>query len=327
MSAASSSLPSMSVIMVTPDTFQTLRHTLKHLRAQTVADQLEIVIVGPSTAALAVDAAALQPFHGYRFVEADSLRSSANARAEGIRAAAAPIIAFVEDHSFPTRGWAAALIARHREPWAAVGPAFLNGNPQTLLSWSNLLIEYGPWTDPVEAGPRDHIPPHNSSYKRDLLLAYGDRLGPLVEAETVLQWDLRNQGHELYLETAAKTRHFNISLFALYIPLRFNVGRLFGAARAREWPAGKRVFYTLASPLIPFVRFARTLPIVWRCGRRHEMWPRVLPLLFFGFVIDAAGEMAGYAVGGGSAVENTSRFEFHRDQNLRPQERHAFTES
>ena len=316
--------PSMSVIMVTPDAFRPLRHTLRHLRAQTVARELEIVIVAPSKEALALDTTAFEPFHGYQVVEADSRRSSADARAAGVRAAAAPVIAFVEDHSFPTPGWAAALIARHREPWAAVGPAFLNGNPQTLLSWANLLIEYGPWTDPVEAGAREHIPPHNSSYKRDLLLAYGARLGSLVEAETVLQWDLRRHGHELYLESAAKTRHFNISLPALYIPLRFNVGRLFGAARARDWPLHRRILYTLASPLIPFVRFARTLPIAKRCGQRHKMWPRVLPLLFFGFVIDGMGEMAGYALGGGRAVENTSGFEFHRDRNLRPQERHAF---
>jgi len=97
------------------------------------------------------------------------------------------VVAFTEDHSFPTPVWAEALIARHREPWAAVGPAFLNGNPQTLRSWTNLLIEYGPWLDPLEAGVRDHIPPHNSSYKRDLLLAYGDELQGLVEAS---RWDL-----------------------------------------------------------------------------------------------------------------------------------------
>jgi hypothetical protein len=317
----------MSVIMLTPDELHTLRHTLKHLRAQTVADQLEIVIVAPSKELLALNTAALEPFHGYQVVESDSRRSSAEARAVGIRAATAPIVAFVEDHSFPTSGWAAALIARHREPWAAVGPAFLNGNPETLLSWTNLLIEYGPWVDPVKPGPRDHIPPHNSSYKRELLLAYGDRLGQLVEAETVLQWDLRDQGRQLYLEPAAKTRHFNISLFSVSVPLRFNVGRMFAAARSREWSLRKRILYTLAAPLIPCVRFARTLPIVRRCHPRHRLFPRVLPLLFAWFVIDGFGEMIGYACGGGSAVEHASRFEFHRDRNLRRQDRHAFTES
>lgn len=325
MTSATQSRPAMSVIMVTPDQFQTLRHTLKYLRAQTVVDQLEIIIVAPSKERLALNPAALKAFHGHQVIEADSLRSSAEARAAGIRAAQASVIAFVEDHSFPTKRWAEALIDRHHEPWAAVGPAFVNGNPQTLLSWTNLLIEYGPWVEPVERGAREHIPPHNSSYKRDLLLEYGDRLASLVEAETVLQWDLRARGHQLYLEPAAKTRHFNISLWSVSVPLRFNVGRLFAAARARDWGIGKRLFFTLAAPLIPLVRFARTLPVVRRCARQHRIYPHVLPMLFAGLVIDGLGEMAGYATGGGRAVVNTSRFEFHREENLRPQERPAFT--
>ena len=326
MSSTLLSRPAMAVIMVTPDRLETLRHTLRHLRAQTVAAQLEVVIVARSKLALDLDARALTGFHSYQVVEADPLRSSAEARVVGIRAATAPVVALTEDHSFPEPGWAAALIARHREAWAAVGPAFLNGNPQTLVSWTNLLIEYGPWVDPVEPGPRDHIPPHNSSYKRDLLLAYGERLSGLVEAETVLQWDLRAQGLQLYLESAAKTRHFNVSRLPVSLSLRFNVGRMFAAARARRWPVRKRIVYAVASPLIPWVRFGRSLPVVWRCERARMLSPGLLPVLFLGFVVDGFGELIGYASGGGRAVANASRFEFHRDRNLVPEEHHLLTE-
>ncbi len=317
----------MSVIMVTPEGVDNLRHTLRHLRRQTAADRLEVVIVAPDPSSLRIEPDALAPFCGHRVVAGDAAASSARARAAGVRAATAPVVAFVEDHAFPTPTWAEALIARHREPWAAVGPAFLNGNPQTLLSWTNLLIEYGPWVDPVEPGPRTHVPPHNSSYKRDLLLAYGDRLPYMVEAETVLQWDLRARGEQLYLESAAKTRHFNISLLPVSVPLRFNVGRMFAAARSRDWPFGKRVLFTLASPLIPFVRFARCWPVLGRCHHGQRLLPRILPVLFLGFVIDGFGELVGYALGGGRSVEHSSVFEFHRDANLRPQERRAFAES
>jgi hypothetical protein len=326
-SSARSSHPSMSVIMLTPDRCHTLRHTLRHLGRQTIASELEIVIVVPSKAALDLDEHAVAPFHAYRVVEADSKHSSSAARVAGVLAATAPVVAFCEDHSFPTPTWAEALVARHREPWAAVGPALLNGNPQTLRSWTNLLIEYGPWLDPVPSGPRDQIPPHNSTYKRDILLAYGERLQGLIEAETVLHWDLRARGHQLYLESAAKTRHFNMSLWSVFVPLRFSVGRLFAQARARDWPAGRRILFTLASPLIPFVRFARTLAVVRRCGPQHRLFPRLLPLLFLGFVIDGCGEMVGYAAGGGGAVRRTSEFEFHRDRRLRPSERRLFAES
>src|SRR5262245_66348489 len=42
----------MSVVLVTPDSYENIRKTMEHLRAQTVPDQLEIVIVAPSLRAL-----------------------------------------------------------------------------------------------------------------------------------------------------------------------------------------------------------------------------------------------------------------------------------
>ena len=319
--------PALSVIMVTPDRFERLRHTTRRLREQSAAGELEIVVVAPSIATAGVDERELAGFSSYLVVETGPTTSSAVRRAAGVRAASAPLIAFTEDHCLPEPGWARALIDAHREPWAAVGPAFLNGNPQSLTSWVNLLIEYGPWVSPVEAGRRNHIPPHNSSYKRALLLDYGDRLEAMLEAETVLQWDLRARGHELYLEPAAATCHFNISLPSATIPLRLAVGRMFGAARARDWPLAKRAAYAVASPVIPLVRFARLVPIARRCGKGRRIFPSVLPPLLVGLVLDGLGELLGYTLGGGESVARVTGFEYDRDLFMQPSERSALAGS
>lgn len=312
--------PRMSVIMVTPDGFERLGRTLEALKRQSVAERLEIVVVAPSREEARVDETDLTGFAGHQVVETGPVESSAVRRAAGVRAATAPVVAFTEDHCFPAAGWAEALIDAHRGRWAAVGPAFENGNPGTLMSWMNLLIEYGPWVSPVAAGPRDHIPPHNSSYKRDLLLAYGDRLEGMLEAETVLQWDLRAQGHDLYLEPAARTRHFNISLLPVTVPLRLSVGRMFGAARSREWSLPRRMAFGAASPLIPLVRFARMVPVVRRCSPERRLYPRVLPLLLAGFVLDGFGEFLGYAFRGGGAAERVTELEYDRPLRMRPED-------
>ena len=313
--------PRMSVIMVTPDGFERLGRTFDALRKQSVADQLEIIVVAPSKEEAGVDEADLTGFAGHQVVETGRAESSAVGRAAGVRAATAPVIAFTEDHCFPAAGWAEALIGAHEGRWAAVGPAFENGNPRSLTSWVNLLIEYGPWVSPGAAGPRDHIPPHNSSYKRDLLLAYGNRLDEMLEAETVLQWDLRAQGHDLYLEPAARTRHFNISRLSVTVPLRLAVGRMFGAARAREWSLPRRLAFGAASPLIPLVRFARMVPVARRCDAERRLYPRVLPLLLAGFVVDGFGEFLGYAFRSGGAAERVTEFEYDRPRNMRPEDR------
>jgi len=90
--------------------------------------------------------------------------------------ARARIVAFGEDHCFPEPGWADALLEAHQGPHAVVAPVFLNANPGSTVSWCDFLIGYGAWMAPVAGGLRPFPPGHNSSYKRDELLAYGDRL-------------------------------------------------------------------------------------------------------------------------------------------------------
>jgi len=320
-------VPAMSVIVISPDSYSTVRKTIRRLRAQGACHQLEIVLVVPSAQGANIDHAELDSFCGIHIVEIGDMTSTARARAAGVRRATAPVVAFVEDHSFPARGWAEALIQAHRKPWAAVGPMMANANPNSLVSWTNLIIEYAEWMEPVPAGVREHLPGHNGTYKRDLLLEYGDRLEAMLEAESILQWDLQAKGHQLYLEPAAKTYHQNFSTPFSWIPLRVDGGRLFAASRARTWSPLRRLLYAFSAPLIPFVRFRRIVSELRRPGRARHLLPRVLPLLFAGLVADGTGEMIGYACGGGNAMKRLSDMEFHRERYLTKHDRSAEVEA
>jgi len=317
-------LPAMSVIVVTRAHFEAVRAVIKHLRAQTVRAQLEIVIVAPSVASVVADLEMLRDFQCFQLVECGNAFSTSVARATGVRRAVAPIVALVEDHSWPQPAWAEKLIAAHRQPCAAVGPALVNGNPETLTSWTNLLIEYGAWIDPAPQGAQPHLPGHNSSYKRERLLAYGDRLEVMFEAESVLHWDLRAQGHELLLEAEAKTVHYNFSLLGPSLRLRFCVGRLFASSRARDWPVARRLAYALAAPLIPCLRFGRIVKMLQGPGRLRHLLPRLAPLLFLALALDATGEFTGYLTGPGHAGEKLNDIEFDRPRNMTTADRLRF---
>ena len=314
-------LPEMSVVVITPDRYETVRKTVRHLRAQKVCGRLEIVLVAPSAAALGLDEAEMRAFLRHRVVEVGDMSSTARARAAGVRAASAPVVAFVEDHAFPAPGWAEALLEAHARGYAAVGPVMANANPRGLVSWANLLIEYAPWLEPLPAGEAEHLPGHNGSYKRDVLLAYGDRLAAMLDAESVLHWDLRERGHRLYLEPRARTFHQNFSAPFSWLPLRFHGGRLFASARARGWPLRRRLFYAAAAPLIPVVRAARIVRELRRPGRPRRLLPRVLPALVAGLCVDGAGELVGYLAGAGRAMARLSDMEFHRRRFLSEHDR------
>lgn len=313
---AAHGIPTMSVVVITPDSYETINSLLRHVHAQSAKEQLEIVIVAPSLDALPRHLPASNGFHGVRVVPFGAVASStAAARAAGVQAARAPIVAFVEDHCFPQPGWAAALIAAHREPCAAVGPAIGNANPCNAFSWANLLIEYSPWMEPAAAGPVDHLPGHNSSYKRTILLEYGPALETMLESESIMHWDLRAKGFDLLLEPAAVALHVNFTTMAASTRLRFHGGRMFAAARARRWSHGRRMAYAAAAPLIPLVRLRRILAQIRR--RRKAALPMsTFPVLLLLLACDAAGEMAGYLGGAGAEAQRAGEFEFHGDRRV-----------
>ncbi|CAG0989633.1 hypothetical protein BURK1_02195 [Burkholderiales bacterium] len=312
--------PRMSVVIATPDTFATIRRTVEHLARQSARDVLELVVVAPSLATLRADASLLGAFARVELVEVGAVDSIGAANAAGVLRASSRVVVLAEDHAFPAPGWAAALIAAHEGPWAAVGPAVRNANPATAVSRADLLIGYGPWIAPAEAGERPLLPGHNTSYKREVLLACGERLPAMLDAETLLHWELRAGGHRLWLEPRAEIAHANFSLWRSWLPAQFHYGRLFAGLRARDMPAARRVAYAIGAPGIPPLRLAR----LWRDARARGASAPVLSCLHAlvaGLAMDGLGQWIGYVAGTGRAGERVARYEFRRFLHVRPDER------
>ena len=229
-------------------------------------------------------------------------------------AARAPIIAFAEDHSFPQEGWAAAIVDAHREPHAAVGPAVHNANPGTMVSWADLLMGYGPWLAPTTSGPRDHLPGHNTSYKRAALLAFGDDLPALIESETPMQWRLREAGHGLYLDARARVAHTNFERLPTWLFVSYHAGRVFAATRALAWPWWHRAAFALATPLVPLVRLRRHLGQARSAGWPWSRVARLAPTLLIGLIADGIGQGMGVIGGAGRSRETLVAWEFYRNE-------------
>ncbi len=286
------SAPELSLILVT-DRFARIRATVRHLRAQEGHERLEVVIVTATEEELALEAEEVRGLAGVRVVALGTLLGYGHGIAQGVRAAAAPVVALGETHSFPQPGWAAALIARHADACAGVGPVVEGANPVGgPIARSNLLLDYGPWLRGVAGGAVDALPGHNSSYKRDVLVGYGEQLELLMEGEFLLHQSLRERGERLCLEPAAVTRHLQVNTLPMWPRERFAAGRAFSRLRARGWSRRRRALYFAAGPLIVPVRVRRILAASRAAGTAGES-PGTLAALVAGLVVQTAGEMAG----------------------------------
>ncbi len=287
--------PALSVILTTRGGWEPVARTLRYLGEQTISERIELVLV-------LLDGAPPQGeppeadgrLAGHRFVPAPEARSVAEANSAGVRHARAPIVALGEDHAFPEPGWAEALVARHEEPWAVVGPVVRNANPDTIVSWADYVLSYAPFAVGQPGGDVATAPGHNSSYKRAILERQGEDLSGALAAEWVFHMRLREEGERVYLEPRAVIAHVNFSRLRPFVVHAFRGGRSHAATRALSWSAARRLVYSLGCAVLPALRLyrvSRTLPRELR-----RLVPALaIPVALAGLVVDAAGQAVGFA--------------------------------
>ena len=310
--------PQLSVIVITPGSFRAIRKAVEHVLAQDARDALELVIVAPSSAGLGLQPALLEGLWGWQVVEVGTIDNIGPAEAAGFRHARAPVVVYVEEHSYPAPGWARALIEAHAGPWAAVGPAVTNANPDRMVSWTTFFLDLGEWVAPGAPGSAATLASHQTSYKRNLLLSYGAELDRLLETETALQHDLRRKGHQLLFEPRARTDHVNVSRFEEVMSLQFYNYREYASNRATlgGWSPARRLLYIGGSPLIPLVRGWRVLRQVRRSGLTRRLLPGILPSLAVGLVAATVGELMGFSLGKGDSSQKRITFELERFRHV-----------
>jgi len=318
--------PPLSVVVVTADRFASIRKTVDALREQTIADQIELIVVGPEPAALEdmTDADAAGFGSMQTLFTGAPIENVDHAGAVGLLAGESDVVAIVEDHAYPEPGWAQAVVDAHHGPWALVGAVVVNANPASPWSWSNQLMAYGEWTEPVEGGEMSNVSRHNVSFKRSVIEQYGDDLGKVFARGGGLLPKLRDQGQRFLLCDTARVRHLNPSRFRSTAELRFLAGWLEGGTRsAREgWSPVRRAIYTLGSPLIPVVRFMKVRQKVLapiHQGRRLRLLGAVLSAL----ALDAAGQAIGFCIGPGRTEKRLADFEHDRGRHLTAADRRA----
>jgi hypothetical protein len=302
--------PALSAILVAGPLRRRAGRVLQGLRRQTAASSVEIIVLDLAPAGTPrLESDASSGLLVYRELPG---RGWAEARYEGVLLATAPVVAFIEDHCYPAPGWAEALIEAHRGPWAAVGYCFTNANPDSYFTRASMINDYGLWMYPAPAGPLRLMPGSNISYKRDLLVGFGERLKHMLTPDFGVCQAIQKRGLTMYLEPRALAAHENIPDLPNLIRAHVAYGRLLGARRAEIqcWNRLRRLAYAAVTPAVSPVITAWRLLASLR--GRPSLWSEALraaPVFLLGHLAGGCGEALGYALGAGDAERKMSRFE------------------
>ena len=303
-------LPKLSVVLGVGACRQRAQRVVDAICAQTVLDQIEIVVLdsgGKGVAPLRTpqDARVV-------YVALPEATLFPKARAEGVLHASAPVVAFLEDHCFPSREWAAALIEAHRGECTVIGYAFTNANPQTYISRAALMKDYGPWLHPATAQLRTLMPGNNVSYRRDVLLSFGKDLEYMLTPDYSIQQVLTRRGHLMRLEPAALVAHQNYEQISPAAKSNATYARFLAGRRAKNlgWGPARRLAYALltpwCAPVIGVFRVFRGLR-----GRESLLRDAIMSMPVFIVIacVAAGGEAMGYMFGEGDAETRMNYWE------------------
>jgi len=305
--------PALSVVLVVGDLRSRAEECLRSILRQESADRIEVLLFDVAKPTAKSVAGSDHP--SVRVISLPPETPFANARAEGVRRAHAPFVAFLEEHCRVRKGWIDALLSAHAGPWAGVGGEVHNGNPDTPRSETIGLMTYGPWVPPA-ARDEDatHLPGHNASFRRDRLLEFGEELDLLLVSDINLHRRLRLAGGRLLLDPAVKFEHINPTGLSSLARGYFLWHRLYGWSRARvfRWSARRRILYVVLTPVIPLyflVRLHREI----RGSRRDLLaqFRRGLPLMWAAQMFCAVGQGFGLLFGPGDALGRFSQFELN----------------
>jgi len=122
---------------------------------------------------------------------------------------------------------------------------------------------------------------------------------------------MKAEGYELLLESKTCTSHLNFGTWSSWLPKRYYTGRQVASTWSKTWSWPRRLLFTIASSLIPWVRLWRIQRNVRR-GQTLGFFIRLLPVAFSGLIVEGIGYMMGFAAGTGDSIEKMEKYEYHR---------------
>jgi hypothetical protein len=241
-----------------------------------------------------------QRWPSVRLLSFDEPMAVPELRAAAIAAARAPHVAVIEDHCVVRDGWARRLLAAHGRGHAVVGGPVRNGATRRLRDWAAFFCEYSEHMEPGPTGAVPSLVGMNVSYDRRAIEAMEDLLRE-GRWETWLHPRLQSRGFELYSDGEASLDHVKDFGFREFLSQRWHYARSH-AGMLNGQLGRKRIVYVLGSPALVPLLYYRIARNVLRKRRHRLRFLAASPLVCIYLSVWAAGEAAGYALGGGRSL-------------------------
>ena len=291
--------PQLSIIIASCAGPPFITRCLKSLEAQRNQAGLEFIVVDRAGGEIA--AGIERDFPWVKLIRRPSGESVPDLRRRAIEQAKAEYVAIIEEHCVAREDWIATILRSIQEPVAAVRGVVEDANYERLMDWAVYFTEYNSYMPPLERGLTNDVCAANCVYRRDLLIKHLPETGSGYW-EAVLNQTLLASGERFLSEPDLVVYHTGPFGFTYYLRQRYLFSRAFAGVRKDTVPAGFRLVYLLAAPLLIPLLWARTAARVYRKRHRVDKFIRVLPHLVPITATYVLGEWVGFLAGPGDSL-------------------------
>jgi hypothetical protein len=234
---------------------------------------------------------------------------------EGLRATAAPLVAFSTSSMVPRAGWLDALLERlpGSGAAAAVGGPIVPAAGLNRTDRAVYLLRYLNYLPPLSGSASPEPPGDNALYRRDALVGWalptffdpeqeGGQCPPYEEGgfwEAEVNEALRARGEELAMAGGAVVTYHGGTPLGAALRQRFRHARRYGTSRGARMTGPGRLLRAAAGPVVPVVVGRRIIQGLRARGEPLGRWRAAFPRLAALLTAWAAGEALGMAAGAG----------------------------
>ena len=283
----------LSIVVASKNTQRTIQLCLEALVEQVQSDELEIIVIDASTDASAEIA---RRFKQIKLVQANPVCLVPELWKMGIEMTGGRSVAFTTANFIPASNWVAELRRLLQDDLAAIGGVFEKLVPDKISQWGIYFLRYASYLPSISPHLSTQLAADNAVYQRWVFEKYAD----LIEDgfwEHPVNRELKADGHSLFLTPALRVSMGYFSPPGDFFSQRFFHGRVFGAERAAQASPARRLFYILASPLIPLVLLLRVAQHVLKSNAQKFKFFFSLPWILYYLLGWSLGELSGYLIG------------------------------
>ena len=260
----------ISVVIPSYNSENTIKDCLDSLMGQTYRGDYEVIVVDSSNDTTPRIIA--EYFPDVRLLRFERKTDPGTARNRGIYEARGDVIAFTDADCVPSRDWLDRMASLDNSHYRAVGGVVKNGNrPDDYVGLAGYMAEFREFLPGQPRREIGHIPTCNIAYRKEVF----DELG-LFEGRYYPQEDLVfntrivSKGEHILLDPAIEVRHTHRSGFRQFLGHQLRIGTVTPVVlRTVRLPGAFIVRHPfpclLLVPLLPFVKFFRTVFVFLRC--------------------------------------------------------------